>query len=174
MKEQIDWQALAIEVGALKEKGETGSSAFALRAIEILLGENNLRQAVEFYIKLKPGSELARSVLWLLHPFSAMKHCYDIYKSDAPLQDRRQAVELLRVVADRRAVGWIVEFLEDEDEEIQGWGAGVLDQLLWSGLVQPEEVEPLLQKAEVHENSYVKERAEFIRGFLQKRLGDNY
>jgi hypothetical protein len=173
MKEQIDWHALALDLGAITENGEKGSSALANRAVEILIGEDNLRQAVEYYVTFKPGSELARSVLWMLHPFSAMQHCYDIYKSDAPIQERRQAVELLRVVADRRAVGWIAEFLKDEDEEIQGWGAGVLDQLLWSDLVFQEEVEDLLQMAESHENSGVRDTAEFIKGFLQRRDGND-
>jgi hypothetical protein len=46
---------------------------------------------------------------------------------------------------------------------------GVLDQLLWSELIEPEEAEDLLRTAEQHENEAVRERAEFIRGFLRAR-----
>ena len=173
MKEQIDWRALAQQVGALRENGESGGSRFACEALEILLGEDNLRRAVDYYISGKSGSELARSVLWQIHPFSAMQYCRDIYKSDLPIEHRRLAVELLRVVADKRAVDWIDEFLEDEDVDIQNWGVGVLDQLLWSDLVEPEAVEPLLAKAEIHTNAKVRETAEFIRGFLKDRRGEN-
>lgn len=173
MKEQIDWQALALELGTLRENGESSGSDRAREALEILLGEDNLRHAVDYYILGKPGSELARSVLWLLHPFSAMKYCYDIYKSDLPIQARRFAVELLRVIADKRAVNWIDEFLEDSDPEIQAWGAGVLDQLLYSYLVEPEDVEHLLVKAETHDNPGVRERAEFIRSFLDGRQAES-
>ena len=169
MKEEIDWQALALQLGLLREGGESSGSRNACEALEILLGESNLRRAVDYYISGKPGSELARSVLWHIHPFSAMQYCYDIFKSDLPVEVRRSAVELLRVVADKRAADWIDEFLNDDDLEIQSWGAGVLDQLLWSELVFPEDIEHLLVKAETHSNIGVRETAEFIRGFLTKR-----
>lgn len=173
MKEQINWKELAIQVGSITENGETSGNQFALKALEVLLGENNLRLAVDYYITGRPGSELARSVLWELRPSSAILYCYDIYKSDLPVEVRRSAVELLRVVADKRAVSWVEEFLKDDDAEIQRWGFGVLDQLLWSYLVEPEEVEFLLHEGETHPNIQVRERAEFIRSFLKDRLSDD-
>ena len=173
MKEQIDWQALASQLGTLREGGESSGSQKACEALEILLGEDNLRRAVDYYISGKPGSELARSVLWHIRPFSAIRYCYDIFKSNLPIEVRRSAVELLRVVADKRAVDWIDEFLNDEDADIQAWGAGVLDQLLWSELVEPEDVEYLLAKAETHSNIGVRDTAEFIRDFLKTRRGQN-
>ena len=51
-------------------------ASYARQAIEILLGEEILRQAVDYYISAEPGSELARYVLWQIHPWSAMNHCY--------------------------------------------------------------------------------------------------
>ena len=173
MKEQIDWQALASQLGTLREGGESSGSHKACEALEILLGEDNLQYSVDYYISGKPGSELARSVLWHIRPFSAMRYCYDIFKSNLPIGVRRSAVELLRVVADKRAVDWIDEFLNDDDLEIQSWGAGVLDQLLWSELVEPDDIEHLLAKAEAHSNIGVRETAEFIRGFLTKRQSQN-
>ena len=102
-----------------------------------------------------------------------MQHCYEIFRSDRNIDDRRAAVELLRVAADERALGWISEFLEDDDQVIQTWGAGVLDQLLWSELVEPEAAEDLLAQAANHKNESVRERAEFIRGFLHHRQERN-
>ena len=49
-------------------------------------------------------------------------------------------------------------------------GSGVLDQLLWSELIVPDEAEDLLLTAEQHENKAVRERAEFVRGFLRGRM----
>jgi hypothetical protein len=98
-----------------------------------------------------------------------MSYCYEIFKSDPSIERRRGAVELLRVVADRRALPWIAEFLENDDGLIQCWGVGVLDQLLWSRLIEPEDGEELLQTAERLPNEAVKERVEFIRGFLADR-----
>jgi len=77
-----------------------------------------------------------------------MGRCYEIFRQAESLDARRSAVELLRVVADHRAVPWIAEFLEDSDTGVQAWGAGVLDQILWSELVQPEDVEDLLHRDE--------------------------
>ncbi len=168
MKEEIDWKALAVKLGALDEKGESGSDHYARQVIELLLGEDNLQKAVDYYISGEPGSELARSVLWQIRPWSAMKYCYDICKSEKNIETRRSAVELLRVVADERAMGWIDEFLEDEDADIQMWGAGVLDQLMCSRFVEAEDAKPILQKMEAHANVGVREQAESIRELLKR------
>jgi len=169
MIDTIDWSALANQLGSLTLEGERSGSEEARRALEILIGESAIRTSVDHYIAQAPGSELARSVLWLLRPWSAMAYCYDIWRSSTSIEARRSAVELLRVVADHRALGWVEQFLADMDEVIQIWGAGVLDQLLWSYLVSPEEGEPLLVCTENHNNAAVRERAEFIRRYLRTR-----
>lgn len=81
-------------------------------------------------------------------------------------------MELLRVVADRRALPWVAEFLNDEDLQVQSWGIGVLDQLLWSELIEPEEAEEVLERAEGHANAAVREHVEFIRTFPRARRQD--
>jgi len=165
----IDWSALANQLGCLTPAGETSGSDKARQALELLIGEPAIRASVDHYIARAPGSELTRSVLWLLRPWSAMAYCHDIWRGSASIEARRAAVELLRVVADHRALGWVEHLLADEDEVIQHWGVGVLDQLLWSYLVSPEEAEPLLTRAETHSAATVRERAEFIRGYLRSR-----
>jgi hypothetical protein len=75
----------------------------------------------------------------------------------------------MRAIADRRALPWITEFLEDKDPEIQAWGIGVLDQLLYKELIWPEEAEDALKTAEGHENKLVREGAEGIRRYLLAR-----
>jgi hypothetical protein len=169
MQGNIDWEQLSSQLGTLTPDGESGSSCTALRAIELLIGEERLRSAVDFYVSGGRGRELTRSVLWLLHPWSAMQRCYEIYRSDADTERKDSAIELLRVVADRRALKWVSEFLDDADSSIQIWGAGVLDQLLWSELARPEECEELLQKMRDHPNSHVWQKAIFIDGYLRDR-----
>ncbi|MBL8152019.1 MAG: hypothetical protein JNN15_19030 [Blastocatellia bacterium] len=169
MMKPINWELLASQMSTLRENGGSGSSRHAQRAIEMLLGEDNIKQAVEYYITGKPGSELVRSVLSHIRPWSAMKHCYDIYKSDINIENKRVAIELLRVIADNRALEWIPEFLEDQDPDIQNWGLGVLDQLLWLRLVTPEEADRYLQIAEKHKSFHVREKLEFIKAYLKKR-----
>ena len=75
MSVPIDWEELAQELGTLRPDGESGGSDEARRAIELLLGEDRLRQAVDYYVAGRRGSELARHVLWQLHPWSAMQRC---------------------------------------------------------------------------------------------------
>lgn len=166
MAEPIDWKVLASHLNTLRNGGECSDDYTARQALEILLGEENLRHAVEHYISGKPGRELARSVLREIRPWSAMKHCYDVYKSDADISVKALAVELLRVVADRRALRWVAEFLDDDDSGIQVWGIGVLEQLLYSGLINAEESEGLVVKAEKHVNPDVRVTAEDLREYL--------
>ena len=130
-----------------------------------------MRASVDYCVEHRFACELARAVLWQLHPFSAMLRCYEIFKSSESCESRRAAVELLRVVADGRAVTWISEFLEDEDALVQVWGIGVLDQLLWSNLIETESAEMLLRTAEQHRNHSVREQAAFIRSYLDSRPG---
>lgn len=168
MSRVVDWEALDRQVRAF-EDGEGCSSGMAKQAIEILLGEEKLKSAVDYYISGKPGSELARFVLWQIRPWSAMKYCYDIYKSEEDIEDKRMAIELLRIVGDRRALEWVGEFLDDPDAGIQIWGVGLLDQLLWSNLIEPEEAKTFLKRAKNHTNSQVRETAKFVRKYLKDR-----
>lgn len=78
-------------------------------------------------------------------------------------------VELLRVAADRRALKWIHEFLNDPDEEIQFWGFGIVDQLLFSELVEEEEVAHIIEFAETNLGDNLRENIEGLRNFLRCR-----
>ncbi|QDT28219.1 hypothetical protein Enr10x_35590 [Gimesia panareensis] len=169
---EIDWTAIARKLGTLQENGESGGSKTAREAVAMIIGSSNLRAAVDYYVSHKKGSELVRHVLWLLHPWCAMERCYEIYQNEKDHDARVDAIELLRVVADRRALPWIKGLLEDPDEGIQCWSAGIVDQLLWSHLVDPEECEELLQLMQNHTNKEVLERYSFIMEYLNER--ENY
>jgi HEAT repeat protein len=160
---KVDWEVLARELGTLNEfGGEMGGSHLGTLAIEHILGAEFFEQAVEYYISSKPGFELARSVLLRIKPWSGMKHCYEIFKCSKSLDARRSAVELLRVVGDRKVLEWIPEFLSDPDKNIQSWGIGVIDQLLFWELVFDEDVKSILESALNHDNSYIREQAKIL------------
>ena len=165
----IDWKTLAEKVGSLKGGNEFGSDAFALKAIEALIGEQSIREAVDYYIQGEPGSELARSVIRQIRPKSAMDYCYEIYKNDSNLEHRRMAIELLRVAADHNVVPWIEEFLSDDDPAIRTWGFGIIDQLLWSELVKEAEVSHLIVLAEKAADENLLENIEFVKSYLKAR-----
>lgn len=162
---KIDWSALADQLGCNSGCG----SLCAKEALAEILGEEAVQEAVEHYISGKPGDELARFVLWQIHPWSGMQYCYRIYKTDPNPDRRTTAVELLRVLADRRALPWIQEFLDDPSPGVQLWGARVVDQLLWSELIDPEEVRELLDLMRQHPHDGVRECYEFIQEYLIER-----
>jgi len=170
---KISWSLLAEQLGLIENEpdgwNESGGSGDAQRALEQVVGEDEMRAAVDYYVTGEPGCELARSVLWLLKPRSAMVRCREIASTSGDPEVRRSAVELLRVVADRTVMSWIPEYLADPDEGVQIWGIGILDQLLWDNAVEPEEAESLLLSADQHQNAAVRERAQFIRSFLTDR-----
>jgi HEAT repeats len=166
---EINWDEIAAALRPEMPDREPAGSDAARRALEMILGEEALTAGVDYYVTQRPASELVRSVLWLLRPRSAMARCRELAALSNETETRRSAVELLRVVADRGALPWVAEFLDDSDSHIQSWGIGVLDQLLWSELIEPEEAEELLERAAHHENGAVRERAEFIRSFLLAR-----
>jgi hypothetical protein len=168
----VDWTDLARRLGSLERAGsQYGSSTMARAAVELLLGPELIRSAVDHYVSGAPGSELARHVLWLLHPWSAMERCHEIYLTSPDLDDRRAAVELLRVVADRRALPWVAIYLSDPDEIIQAWAAGIVDQLLFSSLIEEEECAELLGVMKEHANERVRETHASVAGFLAEREG---
>jgi hypothetical protein len=164
----IDWKALATEVGSLRGDGEIGGDHLARAALTRVIGDDEWRAAVDYYVSLARGSELTRSVLWLLRPPAAMERCREIIASTVE-RDRETAAELLRVVGDARIVPWIAGYLADANESVQNNAAGMVDQLLWSDLVEPEACADLLATMRVHASEGVRERAAFIDSFLAKR-----
>ena len=162
----VDWHALARTLGTLGDRSESGGSDLGRQALELIVGVDALRSAVDYFIAGGPGCELARSVLTILKPPCAMERCLEIARSDADVDSRRLAVNLLRDVADRRGIGWAAEFLRDEDDGVQVWGAMIVDRLLFVGLAEPDECVGILEAMVVHPNAGVRRQGEFVRSFL--------
>jgi len=156
------WEEIAKSLGAISSSGEIGSSHLANEALELILGKDNLQQAVHYYIQQKPGSELLRHLLWQIRPFSAMEECYKVFVTSNDVEDKITAVELLRVIADNRALPWVKEFLTSDIEGVQNWGIGIIDQLLFSRLCNHEDVSDILRDAVKHNNEYVRKQAKEI------------
>lgn len=165
----IDWQQLALDLGTLRADGESGSAILARQALERIIGDGQWRAAVDHYVLNRPGFELARSVLSLVRPWAAMQRCHELFLHMDDQAARCSAIELLRVVADRRVLSRVPEYLSDANPGVQYWAAGIVDQLLWSDLVEPEECTALLEQMENHSHSGIQEKAAWIRSFLHRR-----
>lgn len=162
----IDWTGLAREVGSLQETDERGGTFFAELALESILGEENIRNAVNHILEFRPGSELAMNVLRHITSLKAIEMAYLAYKTSEG-ERAAQAVWLIKHIAHPQSQAWIREFLLDDNVAV--WGIGLLDQLLWSWRIEPETVEDLLVMAENHQIENVREQAAFIRGYLKGR-----
>ena len=164
---EIDWNEIARKIGAIGHC----SSRLGNAAIVELLGEEVVQGAVDYYVAEcgSHGAEVARQVLWNLQPAGAMHRCYEIYRTDPDVQRKRNAVDLLRAVADDRALPWVPGLLDDEDEMIQSYGGSVVDQLLWSEMATVEACRELLAGMEHHANRNVRETHAFIVKYLSER-----
>ena len=163
-----DWEGLARDLGLLTSGGESGGSSAAKEAIVRIIGEQRLRDAVDFYVGRQPGSELVRSVLFVLRPWCAMERCYEIFKS-GDQTERVTAVELLRMTADARVLPWVAEFLADGSEGVQNWGIDVLDQLVYCDFIGRKEAEPILRLALQHSSAWVREQASQIAAVADEK-----
>ena len=65
---------------------EGHGSAQAMAALELMIGEEAIHQAMDYYVAWKPEAELARNVLWRLRPWSVMQRCYEIYHFSADIE----------------------------------------------------------------------------------------
>jgi hypothetical protein len=162
----IDWYDLAERLGTITETatgwGESGGTTVAAEALSQILGDDELRCAVDYYVSRRPGMEMAKSVLQLLKPASAMDRCHEIFLAGQDYDDVSFAINLLQYVADPRVLERVPLYLASDNEGAQYWGIGIVDQLVSFGGVELEDARPVLQLALDHQSEKVRERARWI------------
>jgi hypothetical protein len=163
----IDWEAIAKQVGGLDAGGNEriAGTPGGRRALEILLGEDNLRDSVDYWISQKPGCFTAEMVLKIARPKVAMERCHEIYKTDSSAENAISAVFLLAAFADIEALPWIHEFLDDSREGIRWNGLMVLSNILRGPVGDPgiAIAKELLDKADSSPDPKLRERAKIVR-----------
>ena len=168
----IDWEALARDIGGLEPDGReriVGTSG-GQRALELLIGEENLRDSVDYWVAQKPGCFTAEMVLAILKSKAAMERCYEIFKSAPDSEARNAAVFLLGAICNEQALPWVGEFLADKDPIIPLNGLAVLSRILYGPLSDRdyETAASLVELAEAHHHEETRKRAERLRSQLQK------
>jgi hypothetical protein len=163
----IDWYLVASQLGGIEADGREriiGTDG-GRRALELLLGEENIRDAVDHWADQKPGEFTAEAVLLIIGSTIAMERCYEIYKAE-PASDRAcAAVFLLAEMADSRALPWVREFLEDSSEGIRWNGLMALRRILGGALGDAgiATAKGLLSKAEADASERLRDRAREVR-----------
>jgi hypothetical protein len=165
----IDWEHLAVETGSILPGGRfAAGSGHAMQALELILGEENIRNAVERAVTFAPSGWLAASVLRHIQSRQALELAYAIYKT-RPYAEAPGAVWLIKEIGHPRALAWIEEFLADGP--VAGAGADVLDQVLFTRAVEPtdERVLRLLEAMERHPSETVRGKAAAMRRDAARR-----
>lgn len=168
----IDWKALGQRVGDLNADGterNAGSTDSARRALELIVGEENIREAVDYWTSFEPGFFTAEKTLLIIGSTVAMEYCYEIYKSEPNTERAGRAIFLLSEMADSRFMPWAGELMEDSSTR---WNALVaLEQVLAGPLGDEgiDQAKELLAQAETDPDEKLRERAVEIR----KRLAAN-
>lgn len=163
----IDWKAVAEQIGGLQPDGNdrTVGTQGGKRALEILIGEENLRDAVDYFISLCPGAFTAEMVLKIIQSEIAMNRCFEIYKTEPGTERACSAVFLLGSMADDKPLPWVREFLEDANKAVRLNGLRVLQYILYGPLNDEEmaAAKKLLEIAEADSDADVRGRAQSIR-----------
>lgn len=170
LTQRINWKELAQLVKGPDIENCVFSSDDGNRAIEIIIGDDQIRDAVDYYIGLYPGFEVVRMMLMQIRPWSGMNRCYEKYHSESNVQRKCLAIGLLGDIGDSRAGGWIREFLSSPDIDIQRSAADTLEQMVWRKRLNREQVEELVAVAEVHTNEHVRRRAVEIRAHFRRQF----
>jgi hypothetical protein len=169
----IDWRGIAGEVGNLNPDGtEKGSgTSSGIRALELIIGEENIRGAVDCWASDQPGAFTAEMVLRIIRSTVAMNYCYEIYKTEPNTRRSGAAVFLLYEMADWRVLPWVAEFLEDASTTVRWNGVMALQNIL-AGPLDDDEIaaaKQSLTKAESDIDEGVREKAIEVR----KRLASD-
>ena len=129
----IDWNAIATQVGDLNADGsERGSGTESgRRALEILIGEDNLREAVDHFISLERGAFTAEMVVKIVRSKVPMKHCLEIYKGEPGTKRASSAIFMFGSFADCTALPWVRDFLGDSNVVVRLNGLRVLRNILY-------------------------------------------
>lgn len=167
----MSWSELIAQAPPRDPHQAFGDPAQARAALVGLLGEQTIANAVRAYVEGSPQAELARSLLELLAPPAAAEACRALLfdQADVPAPARQAACELLRVVADERALAWAEALIDDEDREVARLAMALVDRLLISGQVAPEQVDALVERAERSRDDGLREQARLTREELQRR-----
>lgn len=170
---KFKWREIGIQVGSIDPNkdpkspiGPKGGSIFAQKALEIILGDNEIKEMINCILEYEETEEIMISVLRLIKSTKAVEIAYNIYKNSEG-QRAYTAVWIIKHIAHPMSLKWVEEFLDDDN--VAGWGIGLVDQLAFAGWIDIDMVEEILKKAENHKFEGVRARAISVRDYLKEQ-----
>jgi hypothetical protein len=129
---KTDWQALSKKLGVLKEdNSEMYEGINSSQALEEILGDEWLQDAVEAFVEGRPGNELAIKTLRLISSTKAAEIAYKIYivNKDSNQQKASLAIWALSDIRTPLTLDYVEEFIQRP--EYEGIAIGVLRNLIY-------------------------------------------
>lgn len=165
---KTNWEQIALELSSLQENGsEIGSSNNGKNALELILGDLWIDDAVDCIINYNVGNEIALNCLQVLNSERASEKCYQIYTTSEG-EKSRDAVRLIKNIGNKNSFKWIEEFLNDKN--VMDLGLDLLDQILWSEEIKFDENSKfLLDIADKNSNGNLKDKILFIKHYIKER-----
>jgi hypothetical protein len=172
----INWAELAETAGIVTKYTATGGSSTnqgseeARRALEWLLGDNNIRHGVQLWLEGRQGEQAAASAVWsvlmYIRSHKASKVAFEAYqaaKKEGNSDTAALAVLLISDICHPAALNWVEEFLAYGPTS--NAGLRLVDQALFQGVIYPDDsrLERWLSTAESNPDEYMQEAAHRIR-----------
>jgi len=134
-----------------------------------LVGTDLLQAAVDCYIAVLPGRNLARAVLDLLRPKELWSYCATLLATSSDQDMRTSCADVMRTIARREVLPDIEQLLRDEHPNVQSWAASIIFEMLWRRECAWQDISALADRMHAHENPMVRRQAQAIR----RRFGAN-
>jgi hypothetical protein len=134
---KTDWQALSKKLGVLKDDGsELYEGINSSQALEEILGDEWLRDAVNAFIEGTPGNELAIKTLRLIYSPRAAAMAFNIYNEykDTNFDKANIAVWALSNIRTKDSLDYVEEIIKRPEYETQAFAVLrnlIFDHLQW-------------------------------------------
>lgn len=175
----INWAELAQQAGIVTHHTPSGGTSTnqgseeARRALEVLIGDDNIRRGVELWLAGRAGEQAAASGAWsvlmYIRSWKASEMAYAAYRTFKDRGDADQAALAILLISDichPGALKWVDEFLDYAP--VADAALRLVDQALFHGVIYPDDdrVEPWLSRAELSSDPYLLEAVQRIRASM--------
>jgi hypothetical protein len=161
-----NWEALALKMGILNADGsESYLGQNEYTALELILGDEWIRHAVDTFIEGKPGNELAIKTIRHLYSKKAAEYAYQVFlrNKEQDFQRANLAIFAMCDILHPLCMTYLPEFLKDE--KYTGTGLWLMRQLLFASTVhyQSDQLLDIMKGAKYGDNETIDAIRVYIR-----------
>jgi hypothetical protein len=184
MQQRINWAELAEQAGIVTRRLPSGATTTnqgsdeARRALEVLIGDDNIQHGVELWLAGRSGEQAgaatAYCVLTYIRSWKGTEVAYTAYRTARDAGDQSLAalaVVFIGNICHPAALQWVDEFLAYPPTA--NAGVGLVDHALFTGAIYPDDnrLESWLRTAEQSTDAYVLEAVGRVRASMAEWQG---